>query len=162
MIPNFIYPLNWWKGVEDYGYMEVTAASGPGLACSPPLCWYDGWVGSGQFLFLGKSHRARNKGDATTLAKEMSKSSEGRDRLVVWFGTSDPYEVVKNVGFYKPYYLSNLVDPDPKISIDVNSRGALVSTFNGKGSPVKCNFCNISWSQSYIPNHYTYQKPKYF
>ena len=52
-------PRNWWTGVQAGGYLEVTMASEPGLAASPPICWFDGWRGSGTWINVGKTLVAR-------------------------------------------------------------------------------------------------------
>lgn len=156
MKPEWKYPKHWWKGIPDYGYMEVMAASEPGLPFSPPILWYDGWIGSGQFLYMGKSHRARNKGHCClTLAKEITQTIEGKKKLIEWFGSPNPYEIVKRVGFYgsvdtKPSW--SVCNFDPLNTANANSRGALVSTSDGTAKS-KCNFCNNAWgSGSSLPD----------
>jgi hypothetical protein len=148
MKPAWKYPKKWWRGVPDYGYMEVMAASEPGLPYSPPMVWYDGWIGSGQFLYVGRSHRARNKGHCClTLAKEITQTLDGKKKLIEWFGSPNPYEVVKRVGFYGSADTSpqwGVCNFDPLDTDNVNSRGAMVSTADGK-SKSQCNFCNNSW-----------------
>ena len=95
--PSWNYPQNWWLGVPDHGYIEVTGASEPGIPTSPPLIWYDGWIGSGMFLNVGKSLRVRNKVDATwQLAKQMV--DEGHtDLLKRWFYSDDPNQISLNL-----------------------------------------------------------------
>ncbi len=104
------YPENWYLGVADNSYIEVTCASEPGMAASPPLLWIDGWPGSGLFFNVGKSFRARNKCDgAFLLAKEMSQTESGKAKLREFYGTDDPYEVIKNLIYpYSPPYKTNL------------------------------------------------------
>lgn len=163
MSPAWKYPENWWRGVPDYGFMEITAASEPGLPYSPPLCWYDGWVGSGQFLNVGRSYRSRNKASCCLgLAKEMAKTEDGKVKLREWFGSDDPYLVAKRVGFFGS--AKTFLNDDPKNEStfprafticnvpndatwgQVNTYGAVISDQEGK--PVTCNFCNNSWGQA--------------
>lgn len=151
--PSYRYPEKWWLGVPDNGYMEISAASEPGIAFSPPLCWFDGWVGSGVFYSVGKSKRVRNKINATfELAKEMSLLPAGAAKLNEWFGSSDPYEVVKNVGFYGNPNLDSYTACNVPLGANaqINDRGALISSNNNIGEgdgKMKCNFCNNSWGQ---------------
>lgn len=149
MRPRWNYPHEWWKGVPDNGWMEVTAASEPGMPGSPPLLWYDGWIGSGVFLNVGKSHRARNKGHCClTLAKQMTATPQGQAKLIEWFGSADPYEVVKNVGFRgsaeSGWTVCNV--PPKATKTEVNTRGPVIA--KGDGGTIKCNLCNNSWRQA--------------
>ena len=54
-------PSNWYNGMR---FPEVTGASEPGIANSPPLIWLDGNIGSGIFFDTGKTHVTRNKASA--------------------------------------------------------------------------------------------------
>lgn len=91
-------PDNWWTGVPSGGYLEVTAASEPGLAPSPPLCWFDGWRGSGTWVNVGKTLICRNKVDGVfKMAQEASKTSSGRQQLIKYFNSDDPYEICKKL-----------------------------------------------------------------
>ena len=98
MKPAWNYPPKWWEGVPDYGYVEVTAASQPGMASSPPMIWVDGWPGSGLFIAVGKTHVAKNKSSGMfELAQMMTRCPKGGDTLLKWFGSNDPYEIMKRV-----------------------------------------------------------------
>ena len=149
--PSYRYPEKWWLGVPDNGYMEISGASEPGLPYSPPLCWFDGWVGSGVFYNVGKSKRVRNKINATfELSKEMSLTPEGAATLQKWFGSSDPYQVVKNVGFYGNPNLDsyNACNVPLTQSGKINDRGPIVASNNNVGDgKIQCNLCNNSWGQ---------------
>lgn len=91
-------PKAWWTGVPSGGYLEVTMASEPGLAPSPPICWFDGWRGSGTWVNVGKTIVVRNKVDGVfKLAQEAAQTKEGRETLKKYFKTSDPYEVCKKL-----------------------------------------------------------------
>ncbi len=109
------YPENWYLGVPDHGYIEVTCASEPGMAASPPLLWIDGWPGSGLFFNVGKSFRARNKCDgAFLLAQEMTKTDEGKAKLREFYGSDDPYEVIKNLIYpFSPHYEKDINNTKP-------------------------------------------------
>ena len=79
-------------------YLEVTMASEPGLAPSPPICWFDGWRGSGTWINVGKTLIARNKVDGVfKMAQEAAKTDDGVRTLQKYFNTSDPYQVCKNL-----------------------------------------------------------------
>jgi hypothetical protein len=91
-------PNIWWTGVPNGGYLEVTMASEPGLAPSPPICWFDGWRGSGTWINVGKTLTARNKVDGVfKLAQEAAWTKEGRDTLMKYFNTDIPYELCKKL-----------------------------------------------------------------
>jgi hypothetical protein len=91
-------PKSWWTGVPSGGYLEVTMASEPGLAPSPPICWFDGWRGSGTWVNVGKTMIARTKVDGVfKLAQEAAQTQAGRDTLKQYFRTSNPYQVCKNL-----------------------------------------------------------------
>ena len=91
-------PDSWWTGVPSGHYLEVTMASEPGLAPSPPICWFDGWRGSGTWINVGKTLVARNKVDGVfKMAQEAAKTDDGVRTLQKYFNTSDPYQVCKNL-----------------------------------------------------------------
>ncbi len=91
-------PTSWWTGVPSGQYLEVTMASEPGLAPSPPICWFDGWRGSGTWINVGNTLIARNKVDGVfKMAQEAAQTKEGRNTLLKYFNTSDPYQVCKNL-----------------------------------------------------------------
>ncbi len=91
-------PTSWWTGVPSGHYLEVTMASEPGLAPSPPICWFDGWRGSGTWINVGKTLIARNKVDGVfKMSQEAAQTKEGRNTLLKYFNTSDPYQVCKNL-----------------------------------------------------------------
>jgi hypothetical protein len=135
------YPEKWWLGVPSNGYIEVTAASEPGMANSPPMCWVDGWPGSGLFLSVGKTFIARNKGDGCfLLAVEMSKTVVGKQKLIEWWKTDDPYEIMKNL-----LYLT----PDNFIGINGPT---IWDQFN----KVKIPLCNITMNNQFNPRSLPY------
>ena len=58
-------------------------ASEPGLAPSPPICWFDGWRGSGTWVNVGKTIVVRNKVDGVfKMAKEAAQTQAGRETLI--------------------------------------------------------------------------------
>jgi len=123
-------PRNWWTGVQAGGYLEVTMASEPGLAPSPPICWFDGWRGSGTWINVGKTLVARNKFDAVfKMAEECMNTQEGREFLSTQYRASNAYEVCKNL-IYSP----------------CRTKGPIV--YDGRKNsptyknPVQFNFCN--------------------
>ena len=96
------YPKKWYQGgAPDNGYIEVTAADEPGMPISGAITWLDGWPGSGLFFNVGKSFRARNKCDgAFLLAQEMAKTPENKQKLINWYGSADPYDIISGlIGF---------------------------------------------------------------
>ena len=141
-------PNNWWNCVADNGYVEVTCASEPGMATSPPLLWVDGWCGSGIFFNVGKSFRSKNKSSAAFfLAKEMTNTVEGAAKLKEWFNSSDPYEILKN------FIYSNGND-----SRFAGINGPTIAGTNGKPIP-NCNMLynnqNNPISLPYLPTNKT-------
>lgn len=94
----WVCPNAWWTGVPSGGYLEVTMASEPGLAPSPPICWFDGWRGSGTWVNVGKTIVVRNKVDGVfKMAQEAAQTQAGKQTLMKYFNTSDPYQVCKNL-----------------------------------------------------------------
>lgn len=136
------YPTNWYLGVPDNGYMEVTAASEPGMSNSPPLCWVDGWPGSGLFVAVGKSFRSTNKANALFgLIVEMSKSEDGLNKLKLWWNDTDPYKIFNNILHY------NKVGNDPNISFGSINGPIIWDPLNKK----KTQPCNITWNNQTNP-----------
>ena len=102
---------SWWHGKsssrESPGYIEVNAASEPGIAQSVCPLWFDGWCGSGVFLNLGDTHIARNKSNAVySLACRINARDNwgpdrspdwGKDKLRSWFGSSEPRVLLTNI-----------------------------------------------------------------
>jgi hypothetical protein len=90
----FQQPRDWWLGVPSNGWLEVTCASEPGLAPSPPICWFDAWRGSGTWINVGKTVVGRNKVDVVfRLAYEMAETDQGK------FWLNQQYNVSTNVDF---------------------------------------------------------------
>lgn len=128
-------PKQWWTGVPSGHYLEVTMASEPGLAPSPPICWFDGWRGSGTWVNVGKTIVVRNKVDGVfKLATEAAQTEKGKKQLLSYFGTDNPYQVVKN-----------LVSVDNN-GMCVDNSGPIV--YDGRRSSntykqnIRYNFCN--------------------
>ncbi len=147
LTPQWTYPHEWWKGVPSGGYMEITAASEPGLSTSPPLLWYDGWVGSGTFLAVGNTHVALNKIHACfTLCKLMRTTSGGEQKLQEWFGTTDPYQVCKNLMTGNRWENRNQV-----LTCKGVSDPLILDSVTGK--KIRCGVCNQNSFQAVsIPN----------
>jgi hypothetical protein len=95
--PPFKQPSNWWYGVESYGFMEVNGASEPGLGMSCCPTWYDGWIGSGLFLNVGKTLIARNKSNAVYRLAEQMVLQGHENQLLKWFNAANPLEVLYNI-----------------------------------------------------------------
>lgn len=146
----FQQPSKWWEGVPSNGWLEVTAASEPGLAPSPPICWFDGWRGSGTWINVGRTIVGRNKVDVIfRLAYEAAGTQSG----AVWLDSQfniDPsvsfssmsqvdiaYQICKNL-------LQIGSDNGCKISgpILFNARPDAISA-NWETNPqkIKYNFC---------------------
>lgn len=140
--PEWKYPSNWWLGQKDYGYVEITAASEPGLAPSPPICWYDGWCGSGQFLNVGRSLIGRNKVDAVwKLVNEMKNTKNGSQQLIKAYGSNNPYQVCWNL----------VNTRNNKFCKDVS--GPILWNEN-TNSKIQCLFCfSYSNNNGSIPNN---------
>ena len=141
------YPNNWWNCIPDNGYIEVTCASEPGMASSPPILWIDGWPGSGIFFNVGKSFRAKNKSSAAFfLAKEMTKTTDGSKKLKEWFNSDDPYEILKNLiyGYSKNNYKFSNIN-GPSIS---DSKGNVIKNcnilYNAQSNPASLPFLPIN------------------
>jgi hypothetical protein len=92
------YPKGWLNGYKDNEYVEITHFfHGPGGVTTSPGYWYNTFSGSGIFVNLGKTFVATNKiGGVFSLAQEMAKTQSGKDFLIKYFNTSDPYMVVYN------------------------------------------------------------------
>ena len=86
------YPNNWWLG--NHRYLEVTYSDILNIG-SGAMIWWNGMPGSGVFVDLGKSKKARNKVDGVLqLAREMSQTSQGRNKLKEWYLSDDPCDIV--------------------------------------------------------------------
>ena len=96
-IPLFNYPTGWYGKLGDNQYIEITHSpsySGDAINMSP-FWWYNASVGSGLFLFLGKTLAVKNKISGIFVQSQMlSKTSEGQKLLQKWYNTIDPYEIV--------------------------------------------------------------------
>jgi hypothetical protein len=94
------YPRNWWLG--EIPYMEVTWSNViENGATVSALVWWNGAPGSGIFLKLGKSIKARNKPAALfQLAQELASTQKGRDEMMTMFQSSNPYDVVAGFLIY--------------------------------------------------------------
>ena len=132
-------PRNWWTGVQAGGYLEVTMASEPGLAASPPICWFDGWRGSGTWINVGKTLVARNKFDAVfKMAEECMNTQKGRQFLSTQYNATNAYDMCKNL-------LYAVTQPQDGTTA-CNTNGPFV--YDGRISlsthtkSVKFNFCN--------------------
>lgn len=157
-------PDSWWTGVPSGQYLEVTMASEPGLAPSPPICWFDGWRGSGTWINVGKTLIARNKVDGVfKMAQEAAKSDDGVRTLQKYFNTSDPYQVCKNL--VSMNYSTELCPISGPIVYDgrrssptyqqkinynfcnpnTNNQGSLVGSFSQKNMNDADNFAVIDW-----------------
>jgi hypothetical protein len=107
---NWSYPKNWWKGISDNSYVEVTGADEPGMALSAATIWLNGAFGSGVFYNVGKSKRGRNKVDgAFILAEEMATTIDGKKALMENYYTIDPYQIIALLTQYPVYQKSPLV-----------------------------------------------------
>ena len=95
--PPFKYPHKWWLGVPSHGYMEINAASEPGLGMSCCPTWYDGWVGSGIFLDVGNTIIARNKSNAVFVLAQQMLLQGFQFKLLEWFNAGNALEVLKNI-----------------------------------------------------------------
>jgi hypothetical protein len=95
------YPKNWSQGLKNNEYIEVTHFyHGPGGMTTSPGYWYNGFVGTGLFLSLGKTIVANNKMDmAMKLAKELIEK-KGVKTFEKYFVASDPYSWMYNLQTY--------------------------------------------------------------
>jgi len=93
------YPADWRYGFSDYGenqYIEVThGPSNTGdVPNQSPWWWYNGCVGSGIFLQLGKTLSSLNKlAGVFDMAEKLSHSERGRKKLIKFYGSADPYDI---------------------------------------------------------------------
>lgn len=92
------YPYNWKNGYSDNEFIEVNHFSyGPSGLTTSPGWWYNVFSGTGIFLNLGKTFTSTNKiGGVYHLSKKILKNTNGKNKLIEWFGTSDPIEIVWN------------------------------------------------------------------
>jgi len=90
----FQQPSNWWKGVPSNGWLEVTAASEPGLAPSPPICWFDAWRGSGTWINVGRTIVGRNKVDVIF---RLGYEAAGTPSGIAWLNSQ--FNIDTNVSF---------------------------------------------------------------
>ena len=92
------YPKGWQKGMGNNEYMEVTHFyHGPGGITTSPGYWYNGFLGTGLFLSLGKTVTGNNKIDmAMKLAKELI-GGQGVQVFEKYFLSSDPYTWMYNL-----------------------------------------------------------------
>lgn len=142
-------PSSWWMGVKNNEYLEVTAASEPGLAPSPPICWFDGWRGSGTWINVGKTLICRNKVDGVfKMVQEAITTKEGRTQMLKYFNTDSPYEVCKKlVSWQKDLYNGRGACPinGPVVYDGVPSSPSYMKN-------IEYNFCNSSGTnQGSIP-----------
>lgn len=90
------YPDNWLNGFGNNQYIEIThgpADTGDALNQSP-WWWYNACVGSGIFLYLGKTFTSLNKlAGVFDLVTILAKTENGRQKLVRFYGSSDPYDI---------------------------------------------------------------------
>lgn len=90
------YPKEWYKGIPDNGYIEITGFAEPGMPISVAAIWLAGIPGTGVFYNVGKSKRSRNKVDVTfLLAQELASTEVGKALLEKNYGTSDPYKLIQ-------------------------------------------------------------------
>jgi hypothetical protein len=145
--PPFKMPRQWWKGVPSNGYIEVNAASEPGLAQSVCPIWYDGWIGSGVFLDVGKTIIGRNKSNAVyLLAKEMESAKPGGKKLLQeWFNAENAEEALRNIFLCKishPTFDIGGVNKEFDIctpGLNVTNSARLPTTKVGWDNPIKSN-----------------------
>ena len=94
--PTFNFPDNWYGNLGDNQYIEVTHSppfTGDALNMSP-FWWYNVNVGSGMFLFLGKTLAVKNKISGIFYqARLLARTSAGRQLLMKWYNSIDPYEI---------------------------------------------------------------------
>lgn len=97
---SFNFPNLWYGGLRDNMYIEVThspANTGDGINQSP-WWWYNATPGSGLFLDLGKTLAVKNKITGIFVpAKMLSETQDGRNTLMKYFNTIDPYEITWGV-----------------------------------------------------------------
>ena len=89
------YPNNWWAGVPNGGYIEVTGSAEPGDPLSVTAIWLNGLPGSGVFYNVGNSFVCRNKVDCVfQFVKMMNKKDDGMKALKAAYNVVDPYDIV--------------------------------------------------------------------
>lgn len=95
-IPEYNFPHGWYGKLSNHQYIEVThgpSNTGDALNMSP-FWWYNGAVGSGLFLNLGKTLAVKNKiAGIFEQAKMLANTEKGRDLLMKWYNTIDPYKI---------------------------------------------------------------------
>lgn len=90
------YPNDWLNGFGDNQYIEIThGPSNTGDALNQsPWWWYNACVGSGIFLNLGKTFTSLNKlAGVFDLVSLLAQSENGRQKLITFYGSSDPYDI---------------------------------------------------------------------
>lgn len=94
--PSYSFPDGWYGGLGNNQYIEVTHSpsdTGDALNMSP-FWWYNVSVGSGLFLNLGKTLVVKNKvAGIFEQCKLLAQKQNGRDLLMKWYNTIDPYEI---------------------------------------------------------------------
>ena len=96
-VQPFGYPNGWYGHLGDGQYIEVshTPANVGDLFNMSPFWWYNVVVGSGMFLYLGKTLAVKNKiSGVFTQAQMLADTSHGQELLQKWYNTIDPYEIV--------------------------------------------------------------------
>lgn len=129
------FPIHWNQGIKDNGYIEITAASEPGLALSPPLLWFDGWTGSGVFLNVGRSFRARNKIDCLWRLCKLAKKRGFSAQMRQWFGSDNPDQIIFNL-----------------VTTKTNSDHCRVAPVKVKGNDAFEICTSGMWNQASLPN----------
>jgi len=93
---NWNYPNDWLHGFKDNQYIEIThGPSNTGDAVNQsPWWWYNACIGSGIFLNLGKTFASLNKlAGVFDLSSKLAETSEGKQKLIDFYGSSDPYDI---------------------------------------------------------------------
>ena len=98
--PEFNFIPNWFGGLKDNHFIEIThgpANTGDAINQSP-WWWYNGCVGSGIFLNLGKTLAVKNKvAGIFEQVKLLAKTKSGKETLMKWYNTIDPYTITFGV-----------------------------------------------------------------
>jgi len=90
------YPKGWFSGFKSNQYIEVThGPSNTGDALNQsPWWWYNACIGSGIFLHLGNTFASLNKlAGVFDLSSKLGETKEGREKLITFYGSSDPYDI---------------------------------------------------------------------
>lgn len=94
--PTYNFPDNWYGKLGDNAFLEVThspANTGDAINQSP-WWWYNGCPGSGMFLKFGKTLAVKTKaGGVFELSRILAQSKDGRELLMKWFNSIDPYKI---------------------------------------------------------------------